>query len=146
MSGYSEGSWSCSNGDGGPYNSGSVTLTLSQSVTCTISNDDQPASLTVVKNVVNDDGGTAVVGDFSITTSAGNLIFGAGVTVDDTTTYTAMALSVDANTAYSLSEADVSGYSEGSWSCSNGDGGPYNSGSVTLNEDQSVSSLATRYY
>ena len=34
------------------------------SATCTITNDDKAATLTVIKHVVNDNGGTAVAGDF----------------------------------------------------------------------------------
>ena len=41
-------------------------------VTCSITNDDQPVSLIIEKVVVNDDGGTAVVDDFGITTDAGD--------------------------------------------------------------------------
>ena len=37
----------------------SLVLTPGVSATCTIDNDDQPASLTLVKTVTNDNGGTA---------------------------------------------------------------------------------------
>ena len=36
-------------------------------VTCTINNDDQPATLTLVKTVTNDNGGTAVPTDWTLT-------------------------------------------------------------------------------
>jgi uncharacterized repeat protein (TIGR01451 family) len=39
---------------------GDVTVPLGQTRTCTLVNDDRPATLTVIKHVVNDDGGTAV--------------------------------------------------------------------------------------
>ena len=45
----------------------SVTLALGESATCTITNDDIPAQLTLVKEVVNDDGGTAAATDWTLT-------------------------------------------------------------------------------
>ena len=46
---------------------GTVTLSLAQNATCTITNDDVgPSMLKVVKHVVNDDGGTLGAGDFSL--------------------------------------------------------------------------------
>src|SRR3970282_582445 len=81
VGGYSEGSWGCTGGTGavvGTFAAGSVVLNNGESVTCTITNNDQAASLTIVKRIVNDNGGTKVVGDFSVTTSAGGLVFGAG--------------------------------------------------------------------
>ena len=42
-------------------------IALGESKTCTITNDDKAASLTVVKHVINDNGGTKVAGDFPIT-------------------------------------------------------------------------------
>jgi uncharacterized repeat protein (TIGR01451 family) len=47
--------------------SGQVTVALGQSKTCTLTNNDQAASLIVIKHVVNDNGGTAVAADFSMT-------------------------------------------------------------------------------
>ena len=43
------------------------TLALGESATCTIVNDDIPATLTLVKQVVNDDGGTALATDWTLT-------------------------------------------------------------------------------
>ena len=42
------------------------TIANGQTKTCTVTNDDRPASLTVVKHVVNDNGGSAVAGDFTM--------------------------------------------------------------------------------
>ncbi|MBT8054868.1 MAG: hypothetical protein KJN69_13330 [Gammaproteobacteria bacterium] len=53
--GYSPISWVCV---GGNQDGSSITLTLGQSATCTITNDDIAPTLTVVKNITNDDGGT----------------------------------------------------------------------------------------
>ena len=58
-------------------------------MTCTYTNT-QLVELIIEKIVINDDGGTAVVDDFGITTSAGDLVFGAAVEdPTDTFTYTA---------------------------------------------------------
>ena len=35
--------------------------------TCTITNDDNSPRLIVIKHVINDNGGTAVAGDFTMT-------------------------------------------------------------------------------
>ena len=49
-----------------------VTLADGQAVTCTISNDDIPPELTVVVEVVNDDGGGAVASDWKVQVTADN--------------------------------------------------------------------------
>ena len=101
-------------------------------VTCSITNDDQPIELIIEKVVVNDDGGTAVVDDFGITTSAGTLVFGAAVEAPaDTFTYTAATLEVAPGT-YTLAELALAGYEPTAWTCTNGDGGAFDAGSVTL--------------
>ena len=93
MPGYSEGNWICTpNVGSGAFDSGSVTLPADQAVTCTIVNDDEPPSLTIVKQIINDNGGSATAAEFGISTNAGDLVFGAGETVGNITTYTAQAL------------------------------------------------------
>jgi uncharacterized repeat protein (TIGR01451 family) len=143
VDGYAEGSWSCSNGDGGPFGAGTVTLDPGATVTCAITNDDEAAELTVAKNVVNDDGGTATVTDFGISTSAGTLVWDGGDGGDPTTIYRAATLTVDANTEYSLSELDLPGYAESPWWCSVDGGewtnsGPFDAGSITLDSGGSA--------
>ncbi len=126
-------------------------------MTCSITNDDQPVSLVIVKHVVNDDGGTATVGDFGITTSAGALAFGAAVEAPaDTFTYTAATLQVAPGT-YTLAELALAGYTPGDWTCTNGGGGAFDAGSVTLaagdptvtcsitNDDQPVSLVIVKH-
>ena len=56
-SGYTAGNWVCTSGN---LTGANLALTLGQSATCTINNDDQPGQLTLVKTVTNDNGGTAV--------------------------------------------------------------------------------------
>jgi Prealbumin-like fold domain len=45
---------------------GDVTLALAQNKTCTITNDDIAPKLTVIKHVVNDNGGTGTAGQFTM--------------------------------------------------------------------------------
>jgi len=77
------------------------------------------AEIVLVKQVVNDDGGNLSLPDFNITTDAGSLVFDAGTTAGNTTTYTSQTIYVPAGT-YTLSEISVDGYSEGLWSCDAG--------------------------
>ena len=56
---------------------GTITLAPGESKTCTVTNDDDdeppaPATLRVVKHVVNDDGGTAAAGDWSMHIRSGS--------------------------------------------------------------------------
>jgi uncharacterized repeat protein (TIGR01451 family) len=67
--GYDASDWSCT---GGQVDGDTVDVGLGDDITCTITNNDQPASLTVVKHVINDNGGTAVAGDFPITVTGSN--------------------------------------------------------------------------
>ena len=71
--GYSQTSLTCDNSIGQVT---SVTLGLGDVVTCTFVNDDVAPSLTLVKDVVNDNGGTAVAADWTLT-AAGYLMMGA---------------------------------------------------------------------
>ena len=93
--------------------SGTVTLTNGDDVVCTFTNSRLP-SLTLVKKVVNDNGGTASVTDFGITTSAGELTFGDAVEVPTNTfTYTSQTITGLTLDTYTLNEDDVVGYAEG---------------------------------
>ena len=115
-----------------PVDAGSVTLAAGDpTVTCSITNDDQPVSLIIEKTVVNDDGGTATADDFGITTSAGALVFGTPVEDPaDTFTYTATTLQVAPGT-YTLAELGLAGYAPSAWTCTNGDKLPFD-GPITL--------------
>ena len=64
------GSWSCTGT--GTQNGASITLGLAQSATCTITNNDQPATLIVKKVVVNDNGGTKQAQNFSFQVNGGS--------------------------------------------------------------------------
>jgi hypothetical protein len=65
--------------------SGNITLALADDMTCTITNDDLPASITVIKVVTNDDGRTKVVADFPL------FVSGTPVTSGATNTFSAPA-------------------------------------------------------
>jgi len=118
VAGYAEGSWICSPtaATSGTFSAGSVVVGNGVAVTCTITNNDAPGSLTLVKNVVNDNGGTLGVAAFNISTSAGTPVFGSAVVNGTTSTYTSQAMGTDAGSK-TLIEANVAGYSEGSWVC-----------------------------
>ena len=108
VSGYAASAWGsdCA-GDG------SVTLGIGEHKTCTITNDDIAATLTLVKTVINDDGGTAVADDFQAYISGNAVPWSA-----------AQTLSVG---TYTASEDVVSGYAASAWG-----GDCAGDGSVTL--------------
>jgi hypothetical protein len=97
-------------------------------------------SLTLVKKVVNDNGGSATVSAFGLNTSAGGLTFDSGTANGSTTTYTSQKMTVVTNT-YTLKESDVYGYTEGTWSCTGAAGtvvSTFNNGSVPVAKGEDV--------
>ena len=111
-----------------------INLAAGESVTCTYTNTKRP-KLTIVKRIQNDHGGTKVVGDFGLATNAGSLTFGSG-TADGTNIlkYTSNQLTVVPGT-YTLTENNVTGYDEGTWSCTGVAGtvvNTFSAGSVQL--------------
>ncbi|TNF08292.1 MAG: hypothetical protein EP323_01675, partial [Gammaproteobacteria bacterium] len=115
-----------------------------EKITCTFYNI-KPPKLTLVKRVVNDNGGTATVNDFNVGSNAGSFSFGGGVS-DGTNTlkYTSNTLTLDEG-SYSLVESDVAGYSEGTWSCDGGTGlvNTFSAGSITLANGDDVTCTIT---
>ena len=110
-SGYTAGAWSCI---GGTLTGASLVLTPGVSATCTINNNDQPATLTLVKTVTNDNGGSAVPTAWTLAAAGPTPISGA--TGSDPVT----AAPVNSGT-YTLSESGgPSGYTAGAWSCIGG--------------------------
>nr|WP_255595481.1 hypothetical protein [Lysobacter sp. BMK333-48F3] len=110
VAGYTAGSWSCT---AGTLSGNSLTLANGVSATCTIVNDDQAATLTLVKTVTNDNGGTATISDFPLTATGPTTITG----VSGTAAVTNAPVSAG---VYTLTEASVAGYTAGSWSCTAG--------------------------
>jgi uncharacterized repeat protein (TIGR01451 family) len=119
MPGYAASDW------GGDCDAqGNVTLAPGDEKTCEITNDDVGPTLTLVKTVINDDGGDLQVSDFQARIDGGD--------VDWDTAYT---LSAGAHTA---SEVLVPGYSASVWS-----GDCASDGSITLGLDEDATCYIT---
>jgi hypothetical protein len=124
---YTASAWVCT---GGTQDGASITVPAGQSVTCTITNDDVPARLSLDKVVVNDDGGTAQETDFLLSaTSATDSLSGPG----------GASGPVDAGT-YTLSETGPDGYAASAWVCT---GGTQNGNHITIDVGQSASCVIT---
>ena len=102
--------WSCV---GGSLAGSTVTLGAigPANATCTIVNDDVPATLTLVKQVENDNAGTTVATDWTLT-ATGPTAGVSGAVGDPEVT----AVLVDAG-LYTLSESGPSGYAASAWVC-----------------------------
>jgi uncharacterized repeat protein (TIGR01451 family) len=107
---YTASAWVCV---GGTQSDASITLALGQHATCTITNKDNPAHLTLIKEVVNDNGGTDVATDWTLTATGPSIISGA-------TGSTAVTNSAVRAGSYTLSEAGPSGYQASDWMCTGG--------------------------
>jgi len=122
LSGYTAGSWSCS---GGTFSApDKIALAPGDSATCTINNNDQPAHLTLVKTVINDNGGTKTVADFPL--------FISGTPATSGVTYPLNA------GAYTASETTQFGYTASAWG-----GDCAANGSVNLSIGQSKTCTIT---
>ncbi len=108
-------------------------IELGQFKTCTVTNSDQPATLTVKKHVVNDNSGTKTAGDFSVhVKSGGSDVAGSPASGSETgVTYTLPA------GAYAVSEADLFGYAQSFG------GDCDSSGNVNLNIGESKTCVIT---
>ncbi len=110
---YTASTWSCVKNGGAAVSANSISLVGNDVATCTITNNDQPATLTLVKTVVNDNGGTATVTSFPLTATGPTTITGVSGTAAVTNR------SVNAG-VYTLSEVTAAGYAAGAWSCTAG--------------------------
>jgi Prealbumin-like fold domain len=133
LAGYTGGAWSCV---GGTLTGSSLVLTQAQNATCTVSNDDQPATLTLTKVIVNTGGGTAILADFPLTAAGPTTITGISGAAPVT------GAPVSAGT-YALSEITNSNYSVSAWSCT---GGTLSGSSLTLALGQSASCTITNTF
>ena len=127
--GYIAGEWIC---DGGDQVGSTITLALDEQVTCTISNDDDAPTLKLVKDVINDDGGTAVANDWTFSATAeapndGRNFIYLGGSGDFEVVY--------ANVEYEISESASASYSASEWVC---DGGSLNGSIITLSPGEDV--------
>ncbi len=97
--GYAPSAWNCV---GGTQNGSMITLGLGQEATCTINNNDIAPTLTLVKTVVNDNGGTKIVSDFPLWVNASLVVSGVPTTLM-------------ANTLYTATETNLFGYAPSVW-------------------------------
>src|SRR5436305_8648028 len=75
--------------------------------TCTVTNDDQAATLVVKKHVVNDNGGTKTASNFSLTVTGTNVQPSATFPGDEAGTTVTLSAG-----SYSVDEGAVSGYTK----------------------------------
>ena len=130
-SGYDASVWTCTGT--GTQSGSTITLGIGQEAVCSITNSDKSQDITIIKKVINDNGGNAKVDDFNITLTDTTLTFGTGVVDGTTTTYTT-TVSGKSNKEYTLSEVVAgTGYTMDSLSCTVGTDGVF-----TLTEGQNV--------
>jgi hypothetical protein len=84
--------------------------------TCTITNDDDPARLKLVKLVDNTDGGEKVPADWTLKATADNPD-NSSRDYSQLGNYAGDYLPVFANIDYNLTESFVANYTAGNWSC-----------------------------
>lgn len=88
---------------------GAVTVPAGANVTCTATN--QTASLVLLKQVINDDGGAATASNFSLTATPATLTgLSASTVTGATSASSANTIGVRPNWVYTLSESNVAGY------------------------------------
>lgn len=117
LPGYTAGTWACADSESlttGLTSAGSaageiIQLKQGSQVVCEIVNDDIAPTLTLVKTVVNDNGGDQTIEDFDIS-------------IDGTEVVSGDVNTVNANAVINISELDLAPYSEGSWACTDANG------------------------
>ena len=110
VAGYTASSWVCV---GGTQSGSNITVGLGESATCTITNNDIAPQLHLRKVVVNNNGGTKTVADFTLTAN------GTGTNDLSGTSPVDSGPGLQADT-WALSESNVTGYSASSWYCTGG--------------------------
>src|SRR5207237_1354292 len=107
------------------------------SATCTITNNDQPATLTVIKHVVNNNGGAGTASNFTMSVTGGIPASCNGAESPGT------AVAINANTAYSVGETGPSGYTRSdSAACASVAGlAPGGSATCTVTNDDQAATL-----
>jgi len=110
----------------------SVHLDAGHAITCTVTNDDMVPTLTLVKSVVNNNGGTAIAGNWTLTATGPTTISGTG-TVTSGSSFKAGE--------YTLSESNgPEGYTASPWSC---EGGTLNGNKLLLTLDETATCTIT---
>ena len=104
--GYTASSWSCA---GGSLNGSALTIALGESASCTLTNDDDGAGLTLINQVTNNNGGSAAPTDWTLSASGGPTPFsGPGPSVSSDANFQAGS--------YVLSESGgPDGYTASAW-------------------------------
>lgn len=109
--GYAASDWVCEGGTQDDANT--ITLALGEKATCTITNDDLPPSLTLVKEVSNDNGGGAGPEQWTLSATGPSLLSGSGAGISSGPDFKAGR--------YDLSESGgPDGYTAGDWACDGG--------------------------
>jgi len=118
--GYTQiGDWDC---DVGVFEApNKITLSINQDATCTISNAVIAPKLTLVKEVINDNGGSAGASAWTLTATGDGGFSGSGTPNVGNTIATNGPNPVKANVEYSLSESGPADYTNEGWVCT-GDG------------------------
>lgn len=122
LTGYTASNWNCVGG--GTLVGNSLTLALAENVVCTITNNDDAPSLTLVKEVTNDDGGERTANEWNLTATG---------TLNEPTNLSgnggaASGTGFKADT-YTLDESGPDDYEASEWSCTN---------NVTVNENNQI--------
>ncbi len=131
-SGYSASAWSCT---GGTLVGSTVTLALGSNATCTITNTDQPATLTLVKVVDNGTtGGTGVPANWTLSATGPITVTGPGNSAAVTNQ------TVPAGSYTLLESGGLPGYTASSWTCT---GGALVAGAVTVPNGGNVTCTIT---
>lgn len=123
--GYTGSDYSCVVNGAAPVGGNTLALALGDQAICTVVNDDQAATLTLAKNVVNDNGGTAVPADFTLSANGPTPVSGAAGNAAVT------AAAVDAG-SYTLSETNLPGYTPGTYACVVNGGAPVSGNNLAL--------------
>jgi len=125
---YTKGNWDCGYTQ---VHNNQIVINLGDNVTCTIVNNDKAPKLTLIKKVINDNGGTKKVSDWNLSAVGPSSFSGYGQVSSNS--------SLKAGT-YTLGESGPSGYTASKWDCG------YNSvseGRVTLKLGDDVTCVIT---
>jgi uncharacterized repeat protein (TIGR01451 family) len=99
-----------------------VTVANGANVTCTFTNIADKPTLTLVKNVDNQNGvGSRTADEWQLSAAGeGGFLNAATTSTDGGLTASTGAKTVNAETTYTLSESVISGYTAGDWTCDSG--------------------------
>ena len=137
--GYTESNWIC---EGGSLIEDQLTLNLGESATCTITNDDIPPLLTLIKEVNNQEGGEANPWDWTLTATGPTTISGSGN--EGEYEYSVQSGPEFSAGDYTLSESgQLENYFDSEWNC---EGAENEGDSLTLLPGQEAVCTITNTY